>query len=148
MIGRLLSKLVLMREKLWVLLLTVLQAVSQGLRRSCTLSPLPSPLGLLSVCPSLLSAHLLPFALTHSSHSGVNIGDFSRYCKKPSASYIQLLVFPILYAGLSFFASITASCASYVYGSENSYYQPYDIVVSTLTSLLLNDQSLTNSFCH
>ncbi|KGB79113.1 uracil transporter FurD [Cryptococcus deuterogattii 99/473] len=64
----------------------------------------------------------------------VNIGDFSRYCKKPSASYIQLLVFPILYAGLSFFASITASCASYVYGSENSYYQPYDIVALWNTS--------------
>ncbi|ODN78059.1 hypothetical protein L202_05139 [Cryptococcus amylolentus CBS 6039] len=64
----------------------------------------------------------------------VNIGDFSRYCKKPSASYIQMIVFPLLYAGLSFFASITASCVAYKYGTENSYYQPYDIVALWNTS--------------
>lgn len=57
--GRLLSRLVLTREKLWVLLPTGLQAVSQGSRRSCMLSPLPNPLGLLLVCPFLLTPHLL-----------------------------------------------------------------------------------------
>ena len=40
----------------------------------------------------------------------VNIGDFSRYCKKPSAAYIQLIAMPSIYAIMGIFAAISAAC--------------------------------------
>ncbi|WVQ82454.1 hypothetical protein IAT38_004583 [Cryptococcus sp. DSM 104549] len=64
----------------------------------------------------------------------VNVGDFSRYCKKPSAAYIQLIVIPILFSVLSIFAAISAACTQYVYGGDTGYYQPYDIVALWNTS--------------
>jgi NCS1 family nucleobase:cation symporter-1 len=56
----------------------------------------------------------------------LNIGDFSRYCKKPSAAYIQLIAIPVLFTALSIFAAISASCCFYLYGE--ALYQPYDII--------------------
>lgn len=45
-----------------------------------------------------------------------NIGDFSRYCKKPSAAYIQLLTVPLLQAVLAILGAVTAFSASGMYG--------------------------------
>ncbi|RXK38901.1 uracil transporter FurD [Tremella mesenterica] len=62
----------------------------------------------------------------------LNIGDFSRYCKKPSAAYIQLIAVPLLFAGLSVFSGITAACCFAIYG--DSFYQLYEIVGKWNTS--------------
>ncbi|KAK4689601.1 nucleobase:cation symporter-1, NCS1 family, partial [Tremellales sp. Uapishka_1] len=56
----------------------------------------------------------------------LNIGDFSRYCKKPTAAYIQLLAVPLLFGLLSIFGAITASAVQSRTGQQ--LYQPYDIV--------------------
>ncbi|WVR06127.1 hypothetical protein IAU60_003157 [Kwoniella sp. DSM 27419] len=40
----------------------------------------------------------------------LNIGDFSRYCKKPNATYIQIVAIPFLISILSIFAAISAAC--------------------------------------
>lgn len=62
----------------------------------------------------------------------VNIGDFSRYCKKPSAAYIQLIAMPSIYAIMGIFAAISAACCYAVYGE--ALYQPYEIVAKWDTS--------------
>ena len=59
---------------------------------------------------------------------GLNIGDFSRYCSKPSAVYIQLIGVPALSSVPSIFAAITASCVALVHNNASDYYQPYDVV--------------------
>ncbi|KAK8866184.1 hypothetical protein IAR55_001335 [Kwoniella newhampshirensis] len=64
----------------------------------------------------------------------LNIGDFSRYCKSPNATYIQVIVVPLLFSLLSVFAAITAACCAFVYGDAGSYYQPYDVVALWDTS--------------
>jgi len=62
----------------------------------------------------------------------LNIGDFSRYCKNPSATYIQLVAVPVLFSVLSIFAAISAACCFVIYGEF--LYQPYDIVAKWNTS--------------
>ncbi|WWC66119.1 uncharacterized protein I206_100019 [Kwoniella pini CBS 10737] len=64
----------------------------------------------------------------------INVGDFSRYCKKPSATYVQLLAIPFLFSFLSIFAAISAACLNTVYGTSDSFYQSYDIVALWNTS--------------
>ena len=66
---------------------------------------------------------------------GLNIGDFSRYCKKPSSGYIQLLALPLLNASVAIFAAISAACLLPIYGSDKDIqlYQPYDIVVRSIS---------------
>jgi nucleobase:cation symporter-1, NCS1 family len=59
-----------------------------------------------------------------------NIGDFSRYCKRPSAAYVQLLAIPLLLGGISIFGAISAACTYAVYGVD--LYQPYDMIVSLI----------------
>jgi cytosine/uracil/thiamine/allantoin permease len=75
----------------------------------------------------------------------VNVGDFSRYCKKTSATYIQIVVIPLILTVLSIFAAITASCTAYVYGDAGSFYQPYDVTVSPAPQTLR--VSLTRRLC-
>ncbi|CAD6580716.1 MAG: hypothetical protein TREMPRED_002824 [Tremellales sp. Tagirdzhanova-0007] len=60
----------------------------------------------------------------------LNIGDFSRYCKKPSSGYIQLLALPLLNASVAIFAAISGACLLPIYGADTKIqlYQPYDIV--------------------
>jgi len=67
----------------------------------------------------------------------LNIGDFSRYCKKPSAAYIQIFVVPTIFALMSVFAAITAACTAQVYGDASAYYQPYAVVVSSQLAELM-----------
>lgn len=62
----------------------------------------------------------------------LNIGDFSRYCKKPSSAYIQLIAVPVLFSVLSVFAAISAACCYAVYGTY--LYQPYDIIAKWNTN--------------
>ncbi|KAK6906010.1 hypothetical protein I203_106845 [Kwoniella mangroviensis CBS 8507] len=64
----------------------------------------------------------------------INVGDFSRYCKKPSAAYVQMFAIPGLFSVFSIFASISAACLNSVYGTTDSFYQPYDIVALWNTS--------------
>ena len=45
-----------------------------------------------------------------------NIGDFSRYCKKPSAAYVQLLTIPFLQSALAILGAVTAFASSGMYG--------------------------------
>ncbi|WWC58880.1 uncharacterized protein I303_101425 [Kwoniella dejecticola CBS 10117] len=64
----------------------------------------------------------------------INVGDFSRYCKKPSATYVQMFAIPILFSVFSVFAAISAACLNTVYGTSDSFYQPYDIIALWNTS--------------
>lgn len=45
-----------------------------------------------------------------------NIGDFSRYCKKPSAAYVQLFTIPFLQSFLAILGAVTAFSTSGMYG--------------------------------
>lgn len=63
---------------------------------------------------------------------GVNVGDFSRYTRKPSASWAQLWAFPIINTLVSIVAAITAACCQAIYGDV--LYQPYLIVAKWNTS--------------
>ncbi|WVF70647.1 hypothetical protein IAT40_005440 [Kwoniella sp. CBS 6097] len=64
----------------------------------------------------------------------LNIGDFSRYCKTPRATYVQLVAIPFLISILSIFAAISASCLNTVYNTTDTFYQPYGIVALWNTS--------------
>ncbi|OCF45315.1 uracil transporter FurD [Kwoniella heveanensis CBS 569] len=66
--------------------------------------------------------------------AGLNIGDFSRYCKTPRATYVQLVAIPFLISILSIFAAISASCLNTVYNTTDTFYQPYGIVALWNTS--------------
>lgn len=56
----------------------------------------------------------------------VNIGDYARYCRKPSASYVQLAAVPLLLGTVSFFGAVSAACCYAAYGVD--LYQPYDMI--------------------
>lgn len=56
----------------------------------------------------------------------LNIGDFSRYCKKPSAAYVQLTAIPLLYALISIIGAITAACTYAIY--DTALYQQYEVI--------------------
>lgn len=62
----------------------------------------------------------------------LNIGDFSRYCKRPTSAWTQLWAFPLLFTVMSILSAITAACCLSVYG--DALYQPYDVVAKWGTS--------------
>jgi NCS1 family nucleobase:cation symporter-1 len=51
-----------------------------------------------------------------------------RYCKKPSAAYVQMLAIPMLLGTISIFGAISAACCYAVYGVN--LFQPYEMIVS------------------
>lgn len=63
---------------------------------------------------------------------GVNVADFSRYCRNPRSSWLQLFAFPVINTLVSIVAAITAACLLPVYGDV--LYQPYLIVSKWGTS--------------
>lgn len=56
---------------------------------------------------------------------GVNIGDFSRFCKKETSAYYQILYIPFLYTVPAIFGAISAQCSQIIYGDV--LYQVYYI---------------------
>ncbi|KAK8864110.1 hypothetical protein IAR55_001356 [Kwoniella newhampshirensis] len=55
----------------------------------------------------------------------LNIGDFSRYCKRPNSAYVQLFALPVISGLLSIIGAISAACTLAIYNED--LYQPYDI---------------------
>ncbi|KAL1305774.1 hypothetical protein AAFC00_003941 [Neodothiora populina] len=55
-----------------------------------------------------------------------NIGDFTRYSKKPAGAYYQVLVMPVTWSLMSIIGAIGSQCASAAYGE--TLWQPFDIV--------------------
>lgn len=70
--------------------------------------------------------------LTPVSRRSLNIGDFARYQRSRSSTWVQMAVFPALFAILSIFAAITAACCYAKYGE--ALYQPYEVVAKWNTS--------------
>jgi NCS1 family nucleobase:cation symporter-1 len=58
--------------------------------------------------------------------AGLNIGDFSRYCKHPKSVYVQVWALPAIFSLMSVFGSITAACCKAIYGVP--LYQAYEII--------------------
>jgi hypothetical protein len=50
------------------------------------------------------------------ARDSLNIGDFARYQRSRSSTWVQMAVFPALFAILSIFAAITAACCYAKYG--------------------------------
>ena len=55
-----------------------------------------------------------------------NIGDFSRYSKKPASAATQLLLVPMLWVITSLFGAIASNCTLAVYGEI--LWQPFDLI--------------------
>ena len=61
----------------------------------------------------------------------INIGDFTRYQKRPASAYVQLFALPFFAALLGVFGALTGACILGVYGK--ALYQPYDVIVGQNT---------------
>lgn len=54
------------------------------------------------------------------------IGDFSRYSKKESSAFLQILFVPLLWGACSLFGAIASNCTFAIYGEI--LWQPFDII--------------------
>ncbi|GMK56061.1 hypothetical protein CspeluHIS016_0211170 [Cutaneotrichosporon spelunceum] len=84
------------------------------------------------------TARFVAFMYAVTSVQGVwatmsmNVGDFSRYLRKPKANLVQLVTFPAIFTVVSIVAAITATSLLPVYGDV--LYQPYMIIAKWPTS--------------
>jgi len=56
---------------------------------------------------------------------GVNVADFTRYAKTPTAQYVQIIIIPVVFTIVSFFGIATTSASKVLYGQF--FWNPADI---------------------
>ncbi|EXJ94875.1 hypothetical protein A1O1_03274 [Capronia coronata CBS 617.96] len=61
-----------------------------------------------------------------------NIGDFSRYSKKPAGAYLQIVIMPVTWSLISVIGAIGSQCTSVMYGQI--LWQPFDIIAKWQSS--------------